>query len=608
MEQVFGAQTLSSGGGKKKKVYLGTLTQLAQSGHPTMTIATALALPAAVLPPPPPVAMVESSSAPVPANVNPQKLKEDDDDDDDHALLQGGPFENAKRKCSWSATSMRKELGSPRMANSEHSHAHAGFGLDGPKPKQILQHQPQSHSNSHPTASLRGGEINTRNKKERSCARNLDTTFLQELGSALVSCGGSGIAGSSIRNRNGSCRGKARIGDGTANSADVSAGDMMTVANSWVRFKDSFQKAVRGDLDAAKEAWRRSTQDFSDVHAVTSVGSHDSILTYDNQSIINHKQAHLLQQEEEAMQLRRLTSWGTVGTYETVETTGGTGLVNSESLSNNKRVAAAGKGPAPTEAESAYAAGVLEDDDGMPIDVELLRTRDKKPESNEKSNKMNEPRRKRVVRFDYPPISSLRECPRTQPEQIEDLFFTEHELEQIEDDRYSTISADDVEIVAISTSTTAESESCDDANSRANVPTNAHGSSADFNSKHPGHPNSLNSPHGNGYSSRGDENNNSNDSSFRNYVATPSKQKKETKKGRRTFAFDDVVNGRIVGASNNTATNESANSKKNISRRRRSSNDANAGHNKKGSPSTTSGSSRRMIKSVQIYLRERSVG
>ena len=375
---------------------------------------------------------------------------------------------------------MRKELGSPRMSD----YSHPGFGLDPlPPPDDRMQAAPPSHA---------------RTKNEPS--------FLQELGSALVSCGG----GNSTRN------------------AQRNPSEVLNVATSWVRFKDSFQKAVKGDIDAAKEAWKTRAGEFSlDDFGIHSVGSHDSIFTYDNCSVINQRQA---QQEEEAMQLRRLTSWGTVGTYETAETLGTREFNKSKTAVPHRTT-------------------VVEDDDGIPIDVQLLQ-KTKLPLSS-KPPQNQQPRRKRVVRFDYPPISSLRECPRTQPEQIEDLFFTEHELEQIEDDRYSTISADDVEIVAISTSTT--NESCDK-----------------------------------------DEND------FRSY--TPNKKKESFRKKRHTFSFDEMRSS-VGGASASTTTDKKANA-----RRRRGSADASSSSCSQKGSSPSSGSSRRMIKSVQIYLRERSVG
>ena len=560
-------------------------------------------------------------------SATPRKIQcndEDDDEDDDfdHSLISGGPFENTKRKSSWSASSLRKELGSPRMAGGsapDAHHIHITMNFD--QPSQQKQKQPHhahppviisatsslpvnNHNNSHshnhnhnhnhiktgvPSHIQPGIGDNTKGRtsgeKGRSCAQSAGTSFLQELGLALVSCGGGG-SGSGNGSARGHCKKFPCSGRASTSTtkANVSTNgresiDVVNVAASWVRLKDSIHKAVQGDLDAAKEAWRRGTSSqphdsSSSDMGTNSLGSQDeSILTYEQHfgGLTYRQQA---QQEEEAMQLRRLTSWGTVGTYETLETSGSPDM----DLFNH----------------------VVEDDDGIPIDTNLLQNRSK--------NKMHSgTRRKRVVRFDYPPISSLRECPRTQPEQIRDLFFTENELEQIEDDRYSTISADDVEIVAISTSSTGDSEYPEDGGSSAG------GMEPSY--KYPSVPKSPSSPPPGSNHSPMNANQHSQhgDSSFRNYVSTPSKRKDSGKKGRRTFSFDDVVSGRgVVGGWKQTATtgnglshnNAMEPTKKNGARRRRSSMDS--AHHDKGSP--TSASSRRMIKSVQIYLRERSVG
>ena len=66
--------------------------------------------------------------------------------------------------------------------------------------------------------------------------------------------------------------------------------------------------------------------------------------------------------------------------------------------------------------------------------------------------------RKRTVQFDYPVISSLKECPRPDPRDLPKLYFTEEELGQIEDDRESTYTADDVEVVCVSTSQSSDVE------------------------------------------------------------------------------------------------------------------------------------------------------
>ena len=56
---------------------------------------------------------------------------------------------------------------------------------------------------------------------------------------------------------------------------------------------------------------------------------------------------------------------------------------------------------------------------------------------------------KKIVKFDYPPVKSMKQFPRHDPENLKNLFFTEQELDQIEYDRYSTMSTDDIEIVAV---------------------------------------------------------------------------------------------------------------------------------------------------------------
>jgi hypothetical protein len=81
------------------------------------------------------------------------------------------------------------------------------------------------------------------------------------------------------------------------------------------------------------------------------------------------------------------------------------------------------------------------DDDGNLIPPVLL-------EHQQRRREKRRVKRKRVVKFDYPPVSSLRECPRPDPNDLPDLFFTEEELDEIELDRENTTTADDVEIVA----------------------------------------------------------------------------------------------------------------------------------------------------------------
>jgi len=126
------------------------------------------------------------------------------------------------------------------------------------------------------------------------------------------------------------------------------------------------------------------------------------------------------QAEEEQMQLQRLTSWGTTETFDN--------LSSAMSLSMSNSI---------TEGDNALQ---FTDDDGHVIPPEIVEQVQKRREKR---------RRTRVVRFDYPPVKSLRECPRHNPDDLPELFFTEEELDEIEADRFSTVTADDIEIVAV---------------------------------------------------------------------------------------------------------------------------------------------------------------
>jgi hypothetical protein len=114
-------------------------------------------------------------------------------------------------------------------------------------------------------------------------------------------------------------------------------------------------------------------------------------------------------------QMRRLGSWGTFGT-----------LATNESL------------------ETTADASLKFDDDGHRIDPVIL----EKAKQNREKFRL----RKRAVKFAYPPITSLKQCPRVDPTDLDRLFFTTEELDTYENDRRSTGTVDDVEIVAVSTS------------------------------------------------------------------------------------------------------------------------------------------------------------
>jgi hypothetical protein len=130
--------------------------------------------------------------------------------------------------------------------------------------------------------------------------------------------------------------------------------------------------------------------------------------------------------EDEMMQMHRLTSWGTNATNETLD--------------------------AETVCTEGYK---VTDDDGHVIPTVLLVSAQKRRDKRI---------RKRVVRFDYPPISSLRECPRHDINDLPDLFFTEEELDEIEADRSAAICADDIEIVAVASTSSVVDSSFDQRN------------------------------------------------------------------------------------------------------------------------------------------------
>jgi hypothetical protein len=170
-----------------------------------------------------------------------------------------------------------------------------------------------------------------------------------------------------------------------------------------------YQNAIRTNSGRLQENLASLKERVLTLHRVDS----DTVLSMDTA------------QEDEMMQLQRLSSWGTNGTNNSNSSDSVLSLATHET---QKQV----------------------DDDGHLIPQVLLATAQKRRQAR---------RRKRVVRFDYPPISSLRECPRPDPNDLPDLFFTEEELDEIEADRTSTITADDIEIVAVgSTRSTASSD------------------------------------------------------------------------------------------------------------------------------------------------------
>jgi hypothetical protein len=174
--------------------------------------------------------------------------------------------------------------------------------------------------------------------------------------------------------------------------------------------------------------------------------------------------------DEENSVLRRLGSWGTVNSQFTAGTAGTSTTLHTMATNDtdgpsvvgpvSKAVAAAAAAKEAAQDGNQLAvpgshlvggaAGQKPeylDDDGKLIDPALVEAAMRKQEA--KKKKKRKPKKKTVVKFDYPPVKSLKQYSRPDPEDLPNLFFTEHELDQIEDDRYSTMSTDDIEIVAV---------------------------------------------------------------------------------------------------------------------------------------------------------------
>jgi hypothetical protein len=189
--------------------------------------------------------------------------------------------------------------------------------------------------------------------------------------------------------------------------------------------------------------------------------------------------------DEENSVLRRLGSWGTVnsqftagtlGTMATYDTEAGPSIIGPVSAAIAAASAAKADAIVPRNGDQLVVPGshhlrnnseALHDDNGSLIDPALVEAALKKKQQKEKDPKKKKKKRrggrKKVVKFDYPPISSLRQYTRPDPEDLPNLFFTEHELDQIEDDRYSTMSTDDIEIVAVSSKENPSADDGDDA-------------------------------------------------------------------------------------------------------------------------------------------------
>lgn len=248
------------------------------------------------------------------------------------------------------------------------------------------------------------------------------------------------------------------------------------------------------------------------------------------------------QEEQEELQMRRLTSWSTMGSLGTA-----TSEFSLDTIFSELKV----------------------DDDGKIIERQVL-------EKRRQIRGKLKPKRSRRVKFDYPPVKSLRECPRPDPKDLPELFFTEQELDIYEADRESTYMADDIEIVAVAMSgdqslTNAKSNSSDDESKASDPPACRAG----------------------------------NPYIFGNYISTPRKWTK--KKPSAPFAFHSGHgNNGGRGRSRTHSTTEVRSPRKGSNEQTQPA--AAEGNGKAAATTANTHHPERLLKSVQIMLRERSSG
>ena len=86
-------------------------------------------------------------------------------------------------------------------------------------------------------------------------------------------------------------------------------------------------------------------------------------------------------------------------------------------------------------------------------------------------------RSSKQVQFQYPPITSIRLRPRTESDEIEQLYFGPDELDQIEDDRSDTKAADDIETLCVTATLSEDTDSLPGVTSTFSSPTEEQNSS-----------------------------------------------------------------------------------------------------------------------------------
>jgi len=164
----------------------------------------------------------------------------------------------------------------------------------------------------------------------------------------------------------------------------------------------------------------------------------------------------------EVDRLDRMNSWETAGSFNTMNTaaTGNTtdtadlSLVSEVVNMDDDAVPAASYERQPQISKSS------QDEDSILLSEIELNTHISKSRSTTTKKKPNSKKkkgRKRAVNFQYPPISSMKECPRVTEEERKSLFFTAAELDEYEHDRKYNL-CDDIEVVAVEFSDDSDEE------------------------------------------------------------------------------------------------------------------------------------------------------
>ena len=216
-----------------------------------------------------------------------------------------------------------------------------------------------------------------------------------------------------------------------------------------------------------------SSSDAQDIHRSSATGPSTASVDESSHASYHTFETKDTKQQEERLEemhhLERMTSWNTLGTAsqctqaddasigDNINAMGMLGLDNKQG-----RSAAGGNGEGALEgyiASSSPPKQPIVDDDGNEISSEMITSLKARREQREaaasaagtsqRAKKKTSSSRRRVVQFDYPPISSLRECPRHDPADQGKLFFSEEELDELEEDRIACKMVDDIEVVAV---------------------------------------------------------------------------------------------------------------------------------------------------------------